>query len=266
MGGRIPELIRRKVLREWLEGVPRPQIARENQIGTGTVSEIIKTIREMGTETQIDALRDIALMLRRQGLSIDDFANSIRLKRFLDEIGLTEEKLEDFARHLDIYCFKRGLTPDTFMDLVANISSLSDKLGIPVEELPEHINKSKELHDNIDLIRKQKEVMTNYDITMADLEEFRRNRPLAEALKSKNMELEKAETIIYELRFESYKRDFEWRVSEHEIQLVNTQLERPIESEGLYKLAQELVHHPSKYADIIRTMCERSTLHSTLTN
>jgi hypothetical protein len=40
------------------------QIARENQIGTGTVSEIIKTIRE------------ITLMLERQVLSIDDFTNS----------------------------------------------------------------------------------------------------------------------------------------------------------------------------------------------
>lgn len=167
---------------------------------------------------------------------------------------------------LSTHCFKRGLTPDTFMDLVANISSLSDKLGIPAEELPERINKSKELPDNIDLIRKQKEVMANYDITMAHLEEFMRNRPLVETLKSKNMELEKARTQIFELRAELYKREYVWRVSEHEIQLVNTQLERPIESAGLYNLAKELVHHPSKYADIIRTMRERSALHSTLTN
>jgi hypothetical protein len=262
MGGRIPEPIRRKVLREWFEGVPRHEIAKDNQIGTGTVSEIIKTIRELGSETQIDALREIALMLRRQGLSIDDFANSIRLKRFLDEIGLKEEKLEDFAMHLDTHCFKRGLTPDTFMNLVANISSVSDKLGIPAEELPERINKSKEFTDPI---RKQNEVMANYDITMADLEEFKRNRPLVQTLKSKNMELEKARAQIFELSAELYKRNYEWRVSEHEIELVNTKLERPIESAGLYNLAKELVRHPSKYADIIKTMRERSALHSTLT-
>jgi hypothetical protein len=41
MGGKIPESIRRKVLRQWLEGYTRLQIARDNQIGTGTVSEII---------------------------------------------------------------------------------------------------------------------------------------------------------------------------------------------------------------------------------
>jgi hypothetical protein len=214
MGRRIPEPIRRKVLREWLEGLSRQQIAKDNQIGTGTVSEIINVIKEKDSEARIDILREIAGMLRRRDSSIDDFADSIRLKQFLNEIGLKEEKLEDFARHLDIHCFKRGLTPDMFMDLVANISSLSDKLGIPAEEMPERINKSKELPDNIDLIRKQKEVMANYDVTMADLEEYRRNRPLLETLKSKNMELEKAMTIIFELRAKLYKRDYERRVSE----------------------------------------------------
>jgi hypothetical protein len=49
-----------------------------------------------------------------------------------------------------------------------------------------------------------------------------------ETLKSKNMELEKARTQIFELRAELYKRDYEWCVSDHEIQLVNTKLEQPM--------------------------------------
>ncbi len=46
MGRKIPDPIRRKVLIEWLEGTPRQQIARDNQIGTGTVSEIIQAIEQ----------------------------------------------------------------------------------------------------------------------------------------------------------------------------------------------------------------------------
>jgi hypothetical protein len=135
---------------------PRGQIARDNQIGTGTVSEIIKAIRERDSEDRIDVLRETAVMLRREDLNVDIFLESIRLKRFLDEIGLKEEKLEDFSRHLDIHCFKRGLSPDTFMNLVANISSLSDEFGVPVEELPGRIKTSKELLDDINLqIKKQ---------------------------------------------------------------------------------------------------------------
>jgi hypothetical protein len=109
MGRRIPEPIRRKVLREWLEGLPRKQIAKDNQIGTGTVSEIINAIKEKDSEVRIDVLRETAVMLRREDLNIDTLSESIHLKRLLDEIGLKEEKLEDFARHLD-HCFKRGLT------------------------------------------------------------------------------------------------------------------------------------------------------------
>jgi hypothetical protein len=95
MGRKIPEPIRRKVLREWLEGHPRQQIAIDNQIGTGTVSEVIKAIKEKDSEAGIDVLRAAAVILRREGFNTDTLLESIRLKQFLDEIGLKEEKLED---------------------------------------------------------------------------------------------------------------------------------------------------------------------------
>jgi hypothetical protein len=64
------------------------------------------------------------------------------------------------VRHADtgsILCRKYAVSPlgrthhllsglaDAFMNLVANISSLSDSLGVPIEELPESIKSSKEL-------------------------------------------------------------------------------------------------------------------------
>lgn len=67
------------------------------------MSEIIKTIKERDNEAQVDALREIAVMLRKQGLNLDFFARSIRLKRILDEIGLDEEQLEDFVGCLDVH-------------------------------------------------------------------------------------------------------------------------------------------------------------------
>jgi hypothetical protein len=148
------------------------------------------------------------------------------------------------------------------VNVVANVSSLSEKLGVPVEDLPEHINKSKELLDNIELrikslIRKQKRVMANYNITMTDLEEYRTNRPFVEALKSKNMELEKLKIRILDMQAKLHKREYEWRVSQDEFEHVNTELERPIDSPELYELAKELYQHPSKHADVIRTMRQR---------
>src|SRR5215467_5713107 len=263
MGGKIPEPIRRKVFIEWLEGHPQRHIARDNQIGIGTVSEIIKTIRERGTETQIDVLREIAIMLRRQGLSIDDFARSIRLNQILNEIGLEEEKVEDFVKQLEIHCFKRGLTPNTFMNLVANISSLSDSLGVPVEELPESIKSSKELLEDTNLTIKNrvlmlKRVNENYNVTMTDLEEYRRDRPLIETLKAKKLELEKAKKRIFDLEAELFKMQCEWSAPNYELDLVNMEMNPPVESGELYNLAKDLYLHPSKHPDVIRTMRQSS--------
>ena len=124
-----------QIVYEWIEGLPRQQIARDNQIGTGTVSEIIKAIKEKDSEARIDVLRETAVMLGREGLSMDDFVQSVHLKQFLNKIGLNDEQLEDFVRPLEVHCFKKGLTPDKFINLVEKISSLSNNLGIPVEEL-----------------------------------------------------------------------------------------------------------------------------------
>jgi len=44
-------------------------------------------------------MRETARMLGKEGLNMDSLLESIRLKHFLDQMGLKEEKLEDFARH-----------------------------------------------------------------------------------------------------------------------------------------------------------------------
>jgi hypothetical protein len=275
MGGKIPEPIRRKVFRQWLDGPPRQQIARDNQIGTGTVSEIIKEIKEHDSEARIDLLRETSVMLRRQGLNIDSFARSIRLKRILDEIGLNEEQLEDFAVHLNVHCFKRRLTPDAFMNVVATISFLSDNLAIPVEQLPRYITRGEtllaKLNQEIEDVKiKQNRVIANYHVTMTDLEEFRRNQPLLETLKAKDIELKSVrkrtnylQGELIDERAKGEISEYESFVSEHEMKLVNKALEAPIDVTELSELAKDLLHHPSKYSDIIRTMRQRSELQTT---
>lgn len=260
MGGKIPESIRRKVLRQWLEGLTRLQIARDNQIGTGTVSEIIKETKATDSEAQIDLLRETAVMLRRQGLEIGFFAGSVRLKRIVNGVGLKEEKIEDFIVHLSVHCFKRGFTPDEFMDVMTNISFFSDELGFPVEELPRCIARAKTLLEKLyqeieDVKIKQNLVIANYNATMNDLEEFRRDKHLLESLRGKAYFAgEQAKREISE---------YEWFVSDHEMKLINKELERPIEVTELSELAKDLLHHPSKYADMIRSMRQHSELQST---
>ncbi len=57
--------------------------------------------------------------------------------------------------------------------------------------------------------------------------------------------------------------EYEWFVFDHEMKLVNKDLERPLDVTELSELAKVLLHHPSKYSDSIRTMRQRSELQST---
>jgi DNA-directed RNA polymerase specialized sigma24 family protein len=52
---RIPKSIRERVIKQWLQGMSRDQIAKDNDIGAGTVSSIIKdTKQEIQTLTYLE--------------------------------------------------------------------------------------------------------------------------------------------------------------------------------------------------------------------
>ena len=67
MGSHIPKPIKVDVLRKWLHGQSRKQIAKEEDIGTGTVSSIIKEYKK--NDTEFDLLRQVAVNLKSQGYS-----------------------------------------------------------------------------------------------------------------------------------------------------------------------------------------------------
>ena len=88
MGGNIPYSIRTEVIRQWLQGLSRDQIARNNEIGSGTVSAIIKECKEADSEFTL--LREAAVMLKQKGLDISHFGSSVRLHRILEKMELAD--------------------------------------------------------------------------------------------------------------------------------------------------------------------------------
>ena len=105
MGNKIPKEIKIKVLRDWLRGVSRDTIANNNQISYGSVSKILKAIKNKEI-SDIDLLREVALTLKRQNLDVAEFASSIRLKKMLDNLGYSEERTEKFLEHLSVFFLK----------------------------------------------------------------------------------------------------------------------------------------------------------------
>jgi hypothetical protein len=80
MPAKIPKPIREQVIKQWLQGMSRDEIAKYNDIGAGTVSAIIKDAKQKDIP-DIDLLRGVAILLKKEELDIDVFASSIRLKK-----------------------------------------------------------------------------------------------------------------------------------------------------------------------------------------
>jgi hypothetical protein len=74
----LDEQIRRKVIQQWFNGLPRDKIAEDNNIGAGTVPSIISNYK-VGLETlDFDSIRQLALEIRKQGLNWSDLGSHYR--------------------------------------------------------------------------------------------------------------------------------------------------------------------------------------------
>jgi transcriptional regulator with XRE-family HTH domain len=78
MEPRVPKSIKQQVIKQWLQGTSRDQIAKDNGISAGTVSAIIKDAKQEIPD--IDLLREVSLLLKNEDLDLSVLADSIRLK------------------------------------------------------------------------------------------------------------------------------------------------------------------------------------------
>jgi hypothetical protein len=105
--------------------------------------------------------------------------------------------------------------------------------------------------------------LQRYNVNINELDEYRRNKPLVETIKSQKNKLEKAERQIQYLKKElcnEQNMNFEFKysrlVSENTLNEANNLLDRGIEPTELREIADDIYHNPSKYTDIISEIRE----------
>jgi hypothetical protein len=139
------------------------QIAKEERIATGSVSNIIQECRQ--NDSEFDLMRQLAIKLKNHGDTIESFLSTVRLKERIRKILLLElpssssssslnkttttngekvestialehEKIESFIESLEVLCFKRNLSAKKFVDLVYRLCFIAyKKYDIPLNYL-----------------------------------------------------------------------------------------------------------------------------------
>lgn len=147
MGTKTPLPIKKEVIRLWLKGNSRDQIAREIGIGAGTVSLIIKECKQ--NDPDFDLLREVAVNIKNKSFDLNFLASSIRLRGILEENSLNDEQIESFIGKIEVHCFKRSLKVDEFINLISKISDISDNLDVTIDSLPEYVSQKKGILNEI---------------------------------------------------------------------------------------------------------------------
>ncbi len=283
MGPKIPEPVRRNVINGWLHGISRDEVAKNNDLGAGTVSAIIK--EAMQEDPEFDLQRQVALSLKKENnLDIKSFASLIRIRnKLIKEMGLNndekskvevqeiEHKIELLIVNLAVFCFKRGFSIDDFIDVIENMSSLEHKTKIPIDQLPNQLLQKQRhleiIEKEIQEIKfKKRLLLIDNNITADTLEEFKTNRPLFEKyikLKREFEEIKKERKIlvknICELQLTIWMMKYSWSTPTSDIDIINSNYNShyKLTAEQLLKMAQDLVTHPRKYSDIIVSLQKR---------
>jgi|ERR671931_383570 hypothetical protein len=93
----LDEQIRRKVIQQWFNGLPRDKIAEDNNIGAGTVSSIISNYK-LGLGTlDFASFRELMLEAKKRGMTPRDLDSHFRLINHLVKSGAAEQEVESFS-------------------------------------------------------------------------------------------------------------------------------------------------------------------------
>ena len=144
LGKRIPNEIKNKVLDSWLFGIPSDVIATCNGIGYGSVYRIIESFKSKIPD--IDVLRAVAVMIKQEGLSLNEVASGIRVKNFLEQMGSSEIEMERLLMDIDIHSFKTNQTFSNFIKEIHEIHRFASGHGISIHQVDVYVEgKKKEL-------------------------------------------------------------------------------------------------------------------------
>ncbi|MGB0027699.1 MAG: hypothetical protein WBP64_12750, partial [Nitrososphaeraceae archaeon] len=167
MPAKLPDNFKSLVIQEWLKGVQRDKIAGDSGLSAGAVTNIVNEWRDALGFSAADGLRELAVTLRKIGITAAQCAAGFRVAMMMSRLGVIENNYESFM--IDVY--KRGnnlgLTPESIASYLRNLiefsktvpfSQISEFIQQKVEEKKELEQEIERLNDQIKRLNEQKSI------------------------------------------------------------------------------------------------------------
>jgi hypothetical protein len=157
MPAAVPETIKSRVIIQWLQGLSRDAIARDNNISTGAVSNVVNEWTNAFGKYEADALRQLAKSLKIAGLSPAQCAIGFRTMKILSEQGIDGETAEHFISDIYKKCENLGVTPSKIATCIEDLIKFSNQVPLPEIEgyIDQQTIKKRELDNKLQELRNQ---------------------------------------------------------------------------------------------------------------
>jgi hypothetical protein len=142
MPATIPTNIRSAVIRDWLKGDSRNDIASRHHISTGAVSNIVTEWRNDLGSYDADSLRGLALALKNLKLPPDQCALGFRTARMMLKSGVHEDDFNHFINEIYQKCELIEISADQISVYLSEIVKLS-KVVFP-SQIPDYLERRRE--------------------------------------------------------------------------------------------------------------------------
>jgi hypothetical protein len=162
MPARLPNTIKSLVIQQWLQGRPRNDIAAENGLSSGAVTNIVNEWRHNLGFAAADELRELAVTMKKVGITAAQCAVGFRIATVMLNIGVREDSFEYFI--LDIYnrCKDLGLSPENISPYLQDLLEFS-RTVLPLSKISDYIKEKKDektkLEQEIEEVRSQMETL-----------------------------------------------------------------------------------------------------------
>ena len=142
------------VIDDWLNGESRNYIAIKRSMGSGTVYNILQEWRIGIGVQKADRLREIALQLKKTGLSVTECAIGLRTWMIFKKYGIKEnddqEQLVYFLKEIYTRCQVVGFTPQQVFDYISDILKFSSEISI--SQIPQFMKKRIEEKEKLESV------------------------------------------------------------------------------------------------------------------
>jgi hypothetical protein len=135
----ISQETRERIIRDWLSGAPRDAIAHSAGVAEGTVTNVVEFYEQ--NDNCIDLQRQIAVVIRKTGTNVNQFASNLRWQNGLSRAGCSNERLTQFISAFQKECDFNGIYEAHAVTTIVQIAEITATQKIPLEQLSSHIEK-----------------------------------------------------------------------------------------------------------------------------